>query len=316
MVRQPMITKLLATAIVKIQSPTATIRARLLVDIGSETTFVLEEVINRLQLIRKRSVVQVYEIGGKTSILSKVYAHILESLTTTLPSFNTKPDWPHLKHLTLADPEYFIPRSIDIVLGADVYGKIIRPDIIKGAPSMPIAQLTIFGWLIIGPANSTNNVNTVTFHTTTQMMEEDLHELLTKFWVQEEVPKTLDCRYTLEELWCEEFYKATYSRDSTGMYTVRIPIKLLINNLGNSYNKAHQCLISLFKRLSRDDNYHEHYGNFMNEYIELEHLTKVNPVSSNTPHYYLRHHGVFKPDSATTKLRVVFNGSSLTTSGY
>lgn len=33
------------------------------------------------------------------------------------------------------------------------------------------------------------------------------------------------------------------------------------------------------------------------------------------PTYYLPNHGVLKPDSITTKLRVVFNGSSKTTSG-
>ncbi|GFX36408.1 uncharacterized protein TNCV_3671631 [Trichonephila clavipes] len=31
--------------------------------------------------------------------------------------------------------------------------------------------------------------------------------------------------------------------------------------------------------------------------------------------YYLPHHGVFRPDKRTTKLRVVFNGSAATTSG-
>ncbi|GFX48451.1 integrase catalytic domain-containing protein [Trichonephila clavipes] len=31
--------------------------------------------------------------------------------------------------------------------------------------------------------------------------------------------------------------------------------------------------------------------------------------------YYLPHHGVFRPDKTTTKLRVVFNGSASTTSG-
>ncbi|XP_043493915.1 uncharacterized protein LOC122518863 [Polistes fuscatus] len=34
------------------------------------------------------------------------------------------------------------------------------------------------------------------------------------------------------------------------------------------------------------------------------------------PHYYLPHHGVLKPDSSTTKLRVVFNGSSASSTGY
>ncbi|GFX42158.1 integrase catalytic domain-containing protein [Trichonephila clavipes] len=38
-------------------------------------------------------------------------------------------------------------------------------------------------------------------------------------------------------------------------------------------------------------------------------------TSANNICYYLPHHGVFRPDKTTTKLRVVFNGSAFTTSG-
>ena len=55
----------------------------------------------------------------------------------------------------------------------------------------------------------------------------------------------------------------------------------------------------------------------MTEYEQLNHMVKVTsePLGNVAP-YYLPHHGVLKPDSTTTKLRVVFNGSSLTSSGY
>ncbi|XP_011880190.1 PREDICTED: uncharacterized protein LOC105568822 [Vollenhovia emeryi] len=45
-------------------------------------------------------------------------------------------------------------------------------------------------------------------------------------------------------------------------------------------------------------------------------MTKASSISSRRSHFYLPHHGVLKPDSTTTKLRVVFNGSSASTSGY
>ncbi|GFX04505.1 DUF1758 domain-containing protein [Trichonephila clavipes] len=38
-------------------------------------------------------------------------------------------------------------------------------------------------------------------------------------------------------------------------------------------------------------------------------------TTANNICYYLPHHGVFRPDKTTTKLRVVFNGSASTTSG-
>ncbi|KAK9723447.1 hypothetical protein QE152_g19210 [Popillia japonica] len=53
----------------------------------------------------------------------------------------------------------------------------------------------------------------------------------------------------------------------------------------------------------------------MKDYEELGHMT----ISSHSPSetcYYVPHHGVLKEESLTTKLRVVFNGSMPTTSGY
>lgn len=55
----------------------------------------------------------------------------------------------------------------------------------------------------------------------------------------------------------------------------------------------------------------------MREYEQLNHMVRVSPQPlTDSIHYYLPHHGVLKPDSSTTKLRVVFNGSSPTTSGF
>ncbi|XP_017891420.1 uncharacterized protein LOC108631770 [Ceratina calcarata] len=68
----------------------------------------------------------------------------------------------------------------------------------------------------------------------------------------------------------------------------------------------------------RQVEYRELYLKFMKEYEILNHMVKAPPSTASHDHaaFYLPHHGVLKPDSTTTKLRVVFNGSSTTTSGY
>ncbi|GFX04650.1 integrase catalytic domain-containing protein [Trichonephila clavipes] len=57
------------------------------------------------------------------------------------------------------------------------------------------------------------------------------------------------------------------------------------------------------------------YAEFLKEYEELGHLERVVESSEPPTHYYIPHHGVLRPEKLTTKLRIVFNGSSPTTTG-
>jgi len=55
-----------------------------------------------------------------------IKAHILPKLTSTIPSVSLKNHvWSHLEGIQLADPNYLVSGSIDIFLGADVFGQII-----------------------------------------------------------------------------------------------------------------------------------------------------------------------------------------------
>lgn len=60
----------------------------------------------------------------------------------------------------------------------------------------------------------------------------------------------------------------------------------------------------------------EGYRAFMDTYLKLGHMERV-PVDEidMQPQCYLPHHAVFKPDSTTTKLRVVFDATAATTNG-
>ncbi|XP_017493373.1 PREDICTED: uncharacterized protein LOC108381465 [Rhagoletis zephyria] len=58
--------------------------------------------------------------------------------------------------------------------------------------------------------------------------------------------------------------------------------------------------------------FYKEYCKFMDEYLELGHMREVGEYPNNIEHnsYFLPHHGVEKLSSTTTKLRVVFDGSS------
>ena len=198
---------LLATANAQLISPVASLPVRLLIDSGSELTFIKEELITQLNLQRTRSSISIIGIGGNKTTHTRgvvsitlrssydsstvsTQAHVLRTVTSSLPSVEAPhQEWPHLTGLRLADPDFLKPRPIDIIIGADSYGKIIKPNFKKGDSSMPIAQFSIFGWLVLGPVKTPQSQFSSS-HTATVMQHSDktIQDLLTKFWDSRRAP--------------------------------------------------------------------------------------------------------------------------------
>ena len=180
----------------------------------------------------------------------------------------------------------------------------MKPNIIKHFATAPIAQLSIFGWLILGPVHTVSTTHCSTHNATIWYDDAATSELLTKF----SLPS--------HEQECEEHFLSTHPRDLSERYIIRIPLKSPLTGLGNSYGTAQHCLQRMLKRLSRDETLHTLYHQFMKEYEELNHMVKARSITqTGAVPYYLPHHEVLKPDSTATKLRVVFNGFSPTSTG-
>lgn len=229
-------------------------------------------------------------------------AHVLRQLTSILPSLTCdEKNWSQFNKLCLADAQFGQPRSIDIIIGADHYGLIIKPNLIKGAPDEPIAQLSIFGWLIHGPYLAPDSTARQTCHSAVTTDDHTLLDLLTKFWLLEETPTRSIINLTPEEEQCEQHFISTHSRDAQGRYIVRLPLKLPVSLLEHSKGRAQACLRGMLQRIKKNSNFGQLYQDFMKEYSQLGHMVQV-PADQLTsiPSYYLPHHGVLKPDSLTT----------------
>lgn len=72
---------------------------------------------------------------------------------------------------------------------------------------------------------------------------------------------------------------------------------------------AIQRLLGLERRGKQFGKQFEDYREFMANYLQLGHMERI------SSHCYLPHHAVFKPDSTTTKLRVVFDATAATSNG-
>ncbi|GBN37773.1 hypothetical protein AVEN_172647-1 [Araneus ventricosus] len=88
--------------------------------------------------------------------------------------------------------------------------------------------------------------------------------------------------------------------------------------LGNSKMIASKRSDQLWRRLERDPTMKSLYSDFLNEYESLHHKEEVKEDTDLDAGYYLPlpHDGILRPDTKTTKLRVVFNASSKISSGH
>ncbi|XP_057329201.1 uncharacterized protein LOC130670377 [Microplitis mediator] len=199
-------------------------------------------------------------------------AHILKNITAQIPSVSISPTlWSHIQDLELADPEFYKSGKIDILIGADFYGQIIRPGLKAGSSSEPIAMQTMLGWIILGPVHEQSHHSPRLSHHI--ISNSQLHDSLTKFWELEEVPESCNETLTVEEAECEAHFLSTHSRDASGRYIVHLPFKSSSQKLGESRHIAQRCLNRLMKRLSQDPELQGQYTAFLNEYEAIGHMT-------------------------------------------
>ncbi|XP_045533958.1 uncharacterized protein LOC123721012 [Papilio machaon] len=318
-------TALLATALVNIETSKGPQTLRALIDPCSQESFVNEITVKRLQL--RRRIVE-GEVSGVDQMTSKIKyateleitsrltnafkinctAFVVKQITDFLPTSRVKNEsFSHIQHLTLADPTYMEPGTIDLLLGVNVFTEIIMSGVIKGSEGSPIAQQTQFGWIISGGGIKEN----ITRGIVSMHLNVKLEKMLEKFWEDENVEIRTNTSYTVEELRAEQIYENTTIREPNGRYVVALPFKHDEPNLPtHTYERALDRFKRLEKKLSQDEKLSHEYNKVMREYLTLNHMEPVKERTRNERAIYLPHHAVLREDKITTKVRVVFDASS------
>ncbi|XP_029178626.1 uncharacterized protein LOC114946340 [Nylanderia fulva] len=301
---------------------------RALIDQGSEVSIVSEALVQRLNLPRSRTDMAIFGIGGArpgstrgtlhltldiTNARLSVIAFILPRLSLLQGSTSsTLQDWPHIRGLQLADPQFHENDPAELLLGAEVCSLILEEGLRKGGPQMPIAQKTSLGWILSGGSDvASAEEHRRTFQCTA---DHELLELVQQFWEQERETNAVTT-LSVEEQQCEEFFVHTHTRTPSGRYVVKLPFSSPITALRETRKPAERLLTTMERRYVQDRRFGNLYRNFMKEYEDLKHMTLVTCSTTSNQSTYLLHHGVLKESSATTKLRVVFNGSQRTRTG-
>ncbi|XP_055542811.1 uncharacterized protein LOC129728398 [Wyeomyia smithii] len=298
---------LLATAVIVIKDDSGSrIQARALLDSGSESNFISTRLSQRLQVVRDKVDISVSGIGqGSTKVKQQIWALIrsrvsdfsrlmsflvLPKVTANLPTVTVDTiGWPIPQGFQLADPAFGVSKGIDIVLGIESFFEFLA----RAAK-----------WLLV------NN-----YQRYTNRLSDHLEELVTRFWACEEIES--NCNLSPEEKRCEDLFAHSVKRAADGRYIVSLPKhEDIMSKLGDSRGIAYRRLWGTERRLARDEDLRKQYGSFMEEYLRLGHMRKVNNTTQETvKRCYLPHHPVIKEASTTTKVRVVFDASCKTSSG-
>lgn len=322
---------LLSTAWVKVFGTNE--KLRVLLDSGSQASFITEDCVQRLRLSRKSVSIPVSGLGasnaGKANAMVcfqiqsciddnfvvELKALVLKQLTGMLPGKEiASENRSKYSGIVLADPEYFRPGHIDMLIGADIYGKLLLDGLIPGNGRVATAQNTSLGWILLGAVPDRQQSSKICNVSSVLNMHLSLEADLRKFWEIEEV--NVASSLTRAEEKCELYFDETHSRDDSGRYVVRIPFDDSVGALGNSRNSAVKRLIQVEKRLCQNDSMKQQYHEFMREYAALGHMQLASQwLNSDDNGYYLPHHCVIKESSSTTKLRVVFDASCKTSTG-
>ncbi|XP_051157988.1 uncharacterized protein LOC127279591 [Leptopilina boulardi] len=299
---------------------------------GSEASFASSILIRRLGLMQRVTNVPISTIGGcqietvrgsvtlhlhsrQASASLEVQALVLRSLPiTTPPQKVVKPEFAHLKRVALADPDFTTSQGIEILLGADVYGSLLLDGLRRGPCGTPIAQQTIFGWVVMG-SETQSLIKYVSALTTNPL--DDLSNNLERFWNQEEV--SAQPVLSREDQDCVQLFQKGVRRDNSGKYRVRLPVRSSCSSqLGESLSTARSILKSTLFRMDKDPKLAKEYARFIQEYERLGHMRPVSPssiVPHDPPPYYIAHHGIWRNADGKPKLRVVFNASRPSTTG-
>lgn len=309
---------MLATAIIHVKDKDGQPRPyRAVLDSGSQLNFVTHAYAVELGLqpsSTSSNIVGVDGMSSKSNQLSKtiissrfgewkrsVRFHLLPIIVNSLPSqpVNGPNNIPDCIRSRLADPQFYEPGPIDILIGTEIFFDVIGTEKWKFSDCASI-QNTEFGWIVIGKLP-------ITFH---QLKH---HSLSITESSSLSLFTTTSPQLTADEP-AESHFLATVSRDAYGCFVEKLPFAKDPETLGDSNKMDKKRFFNLEKWFAKEPALAERYKMFMAEYLSMDHM-EVADVNYSGPSYYLPHHAVFKNESLTTKLRVVFDGSASSNSG-
>lgn len=300
--------------------------------------------------MRKVSGLQIQDVNGEHSPVKVPYAYAQENIPAThhdIATPETARQWEHLK--VIADQIHHQPHvSIGMLIGRNVPTAFQPLEVIYGEADEPWAERYKFGWTIIGPVCLDKNAfeeptHKASVNRVTVMREElPIHNLqvdMAANFINKTQVKDMTFPQQIREMMQLDYSELNYSRSNPGTglaqsiedrrfcqiisseihrnhlgnWEVPLPFRRDKINLPDNREQCVKRLLSLRRKLIKDQKTKENYVEFMQKILDRQHASRV-PTDELTglpgKVWYLPHFDVYHPKKPD-QVRVVFDCSAV-----
>ncbi|KAG1940147.1 hypothetical protein F2P79_016875 [Pimephales promelas] len=253
-----------------------------------------------------------------------------------IPVPETAKAWPHLEHLA----DYIAPQKdceIGLLIGYNCPQALMPREVVCGEESQPFAQKTDLGWSIVSygdPGEHYGDAIGVSHRIIVKQVMPEVnamvqlkgevhyvcHTQVSEMVTPDDIIKMLESdfserggeetTFSQEDLHFLTKLKDGIRQKQDGHFEMPLPFKQEKPNLPNNKSCAVQRLMSLERKLRRDQQYCTDYLGFMKDIIARGDAERVPEEElDNQPVWYIPHHGVYHPQKPG-KIRVVFDCSA------
>lgn len=305
-------------------------RANILIDEGSQRSFITSRLAKLLRLkplwreslllsgfAKNQTGVQYYDVTqffivGLNGSLIKIKAIIIEHLVSPLddPHRKLAASLPHLRGLQLAHPPSEATSfNIDILIGANFYWTLVSDKVIRGAG--PTATESRIGYLLSGPL-SASSVNNKASDSVLALHVSAMENFdLSKFWSVE----GLGIQPELERDTTTNIYQSQCIEFRGSQYAAKLPWKSDHPDLSPNRQVCQRRTRGTIKRAAKNPKLLAVYQEISSDQLDRGFIERVPPGEINSPRcHYIPHFAVEK-ESATTPLRIVYDCSCKTATG-
>jgi len=338
---------LMQTATTTIQNEDKTQSVRLLLDSGSQRSYISEKLANKLGLKKeKEEEIRIMTFGTsnsktiKTKVSSvnlglqdgssmKIAVNIVPVISGLIERRPVKSMSPEAKNIMnsvqLADTitKERETSSVELLIGNDYYLDLVTSQKIEIQPGLYLLS-SKFGWILSGRTldseTNKNNVNmfvmshgnTLSDCSTCTSLDQSLRSPveLEDFWNIEAIGIKDSPFASSDEKAMHKFKETVQFHD--GRYQVTWPWKDENPELPSNKELAYGRLKSSITRMKKNPEILGKYDNIIQEQLKNGIIEKVCDDSNQNMKHYIPHHAVITPQKSTTKLRIVYDASAKT----